>query len=567
MDTDDYLQPVDRTKLRYALYVRKSTDDDSKQLRSLDDQIAECEAAAKRLGIYLVKPYLREKKSAKISNNRPVFTKMLQDIRQGTYDGIMAWHPDRLARNMREGGELIDMLDERVLKDLCFVTHYFTNDANGKMLLGMAFVFSKHYSDDLSQKVTRGVRRSFWEGKSSGTPKYGYIRDEQGIYQPDGRNFELTSEAWWMRKNGATYREIADFLKREGFGRRIKGRRAKRKGQVIVLDWRRLTKMFSDPFYYGVLVQAGKTVDLRTLPGYNFQPAVSEEDWQHVQALAYTRRRRVQVKERKPFYPLKGLVKCLNCGHAMYAGASKGHKRYLYYRCDTKGCSRTPKSIRANKVFDGIYRLFEGGLGLTAADYEHYRTRLGSINERKREQLAIKLHSAQGARSAVQRDITDRSLAIVNYDKDSTIWKVNNEEIKKLAAQLEGLEHDITHITQDMHKVEGQSVSIEQFLNLSKLAGIKLKSAGPAAKDRVCRMVFLNLVVDTEKVVDFKIREPFASLVESKKFLSGAPEATKLELLDDLYNAIVRRWDASELKNQTDLDALFDAPETMTYVY
>jgi hypothetical protein len=46
------------------------------------------------------------------------------------------------------------MVDEGVIKDLRFVTHYFTNDANGKMLLGMAFVLSKHYSDDLSQKVT-----------------------------------------------------------------------------------------------------------------------------------------------------------------------------------------------------------------------------------------------------------------------------------------------------------------------------------------------------------------------------------------------------------------------------
>jgi len=94
-DEDD-LQPLDYTKLRYALYVRKSTDDESKQLRSLEDQIAECEVLAKRLGIRLVKPYLKEKKSAKLPNNRPVFTQLLKDVRQGTYDGIVAWHPDRL---------------------------------------------------------------------------------------------------------------------------------------------------------------------------------------------------------------------------------------------------------------------------------------------------------------------------------------------------------------------------------------------------------------------------------------------------------------------------------------
>ncbi len=345
---EDEFQPLDHTKLRYVLYVRKSTDDESKQLRSLEDQIAECEALARSLGIRLVKPYLIEKKSAKIPNNRPIFTQMLKDIRRGTYDGIVAWHPDRLARNMREGGEVIDMLDEKVLKDLRFVTHYFTNDASGKMLLGMAFVLSKHYSDDLSQKVIRGVRRSFREGKSAGTPKYGYIRSEQGIYQPDSKNFEFICDAWRMRKNGASYIEIADYINNEGYGRRIKSKKARRKGHVIKMDWRRLTYMFRDPFYYGVLVQARKTIDLREVPGYNFQPAVNESDWNSIQALS-GERRHIMAKERKPFYPLRKMVECAFCGQTMYVGASKGHgKRYLYYRCHTKDCSRQPKSIRAN---------------------------------------------------------------------------------------------------------------------------------------------------------------------------------------------------------------------------
>ena len=43
------------------------------------------------------------------------------------------------------------------------------------MLLGMSFVLSKQYSDDLSQKVSRGVRRNFAEGKSA-IPKHGYLR-------------------------------------------------------------------------------------------------------------------------------------------------------------------------------------------------------------------------------------------------------------------------------------------------------------------------------------------------------------------------------------------------------
>ena len=50
------------------------------------------------------------------------------------------------------------MVDNETIKDFKFVTHVYSPDANGKMLLGMAFVLSKQYSDKLSQDVTRGVR-------------------------------------------------------------------------------------------------------------------------------------------------------------------------------------------------------------------------------------------------------------------------------------------------------------------------------------------------------------------------------------------------------------------------
>lgn len=40
--------PDDIRAMRYVIYVRKSTDDPQKQVRSIDDQIIECEELAKR---------------------------------------------------------------------------------------------------------------------------------------------------------------------------------------------------------------------------------------------------------------------------------------------------------------------------------------------------------------------------------------------------------------------------------------------------------------------------------------------------------------------------------------
>src|SRR5882724_5033687 len=121
-------EQIDITKLKYVLYARKSTDDAKNQARSIDDQIAECKDMAKRIHIHIAEVVI-EKKSAKKPGQRPLFRQMLKDIRRGKYDGILAWNPDRLSRNMRESGEIIEMVDDELIKDMKFVTHPFSRDA------------------------------------------------------------------------------------------------------------------------------------------------------------------------------------------------------------------------------------------------------------------------------------------------------------------------------------------------------------------------------------------------------------------------------------------------------
>lgn len=79
---------IDIEGLRYALYARKSTDDSGKQERSIGDQIHECKRVAERNGLHVV-GILHEERSAKLSDNRPIFRSMLEDIEKGTYDAIL----------------------------------------------------------------------------------------------------------------------------------------------------------------------------------------------------------------------------------------------------------------------------------------------------------------------------------------------------------------------------------------------------------------------------------------------------------------------------------------------
>src|SRR3989344_6208886 len=160
---------------KFFLYVRKSTDVEDKQVRSIEDQIAELRtfAKAESLEIYDV---LIEKQSAKIPG-RPIFNDMVKRIEVSEANGILAWHPDRLARNSVDGGRIIYLLDTGKLQSLKFPTFWCDSTSQGKFMLNMAFGQSKYYIDNLSENVKRGIRQKLRNGVYPNKAPIGYLNE------------------------------------------------------------------------------------------------------------------------------------------------------------------------------------------------------------------------------------------------------------------------------------------------------------------------------------------------------------------------------------------------------
>jgi site-specific DNA recombinase len=508
---------LDVTKLKYVLYARKSTDDPERQVRSIPDQIAECQAMAERMGLRIV-DILEESRSAKRADNRPVFTQMLEDLRAGKYDAVLAWHPDRLSRNSLEGGKVVHFVDEEIIKDLKFVTYHFSPDSSGKMLLGIAFVLSKEYSDKLSANVKRGLHRKVEEGRSH-IEKHGYTRDEFDRHRPDNDTFELVRKAWDMRLEGESLEKIADYMNTRGYIRKTKT------GKEIDMDKRILTKLFKDPFCYGILIQGSKQIDLREI--YDFEPMITEGEYLAVQALT-NRRIKPLNTNRKTFYPFKTFVHCAYCDGNMTVGPSSGSsRRYLYFRCETPGCERKKKSLRVKIVLEWLYEFLADGLNFTEADYEVYLKEMTDVITTRQTELKTELHSKQGLLKKVNREMNDIALKVLDFDKGSTVRKVNEQRITKLEAERAQLEQDIEDLKAEMPNVEQEVLSLEDFLNFSKNAGEYVKNGIPILKDQVVRIIFLNLLVDEENVLSYRLKEPFNTLLKDRVVLQCRRNRTR----------------------------------------
>lgn len=132
---------------KFYIYARKSTDVEDKQVLSIDAQLVELREFAKRENINIAAEFV-EKQSAK-APGRPVFGKLLAEI-DASGGNILAWHPDRLARNSVDGGQIIYLLDSNKLASLKFPTFWFENTSQGKFMLSIAFGQSKYYVDNLA---------------------------------------------------------------------------------------------------------------------------------------------------------------------------------------------------------------------------------------------------------------------------------------------------------------------------------------------------------------------------------------------------------------------------------
>jgi site-specific DNA recombinase len=149
------MQPI--TDVKYCLYARKSSEQDERQAMSIDSQLKEMLALAKRDGLNIIETK-HESYSAKESGKRPIFNELLEDLRAGKFNGVLTWAPDRLSRNAGDLGSLVDLMDSNKLHQIRTFGQSFSNTPNEKFLLMILCSQAKLENDNRGVNVKRGIR-------------------------------------------------------------------------------------------------------------------------------------------------------------------------------------------------------------------------------------------------------------------------------------------------------------------------------------------------------------------------------------------------------------------------
>lgn len=168
------MQEAPTSSLKYCLYARKSTEQEDKQALSIESQVKEMLALAERDGLVVVE-IKREAHSSKEVGQRPVYNELISEIRQGKFNGILTWAPDRLSRNAGDLGAVVDLMDQGLLHEIRTYGQKFTNNPNEKFLLMILGSQAKLENDNKMVNVKRGLRARCEMGLWPSVPPTGYL--------------------------------------------------------------------------------------------------------------------------------------------------------------------------------------------------------------------------------------------------------------------------------------------------------------------------------------------------------------------------------------------------------
>jgi len=352
--------------IRYCLYARKSTESDEQQALSIDSQIKEMTRIAIRDNLK-VTDIRRESHSAKSSGQRPIYNQLVEDIRQSKFDGILTWAPDRLSRNAGDLGVLVDMMDQKILREIRTYSQVFNNDPNQKFLLMILGSQAKLENDNRSLNVKRGMKTRVEMGLWPWQPPTGYLpsgeKEQKCVAVVDPERAPIIKQIFQrVAYDGWSGRKVFMWLK-DGVKFRTKN------GKFLHLA--NVQRILQNQFYYGIIEYPTKSGTFYT---GKHEPLIDKTLFDLVQTKI---KKDIVINYASKEFAFTKLIICGHCGSGITADEkfkklSDGTtNRYVYYGCTRSRDINCPGGyIREEALMDQIVNLVEKAnldqLGITA---------------------------------------------------------------------------------------------------------------------------------------------------------------------------------------------------------
>lgn len=346
------LQPTkDFKRIRVALYIRVSTQEQAKEGYSIGEQIDRLKKFAEAHDWIIVKIYTDAGHSG-ANTDRPALQDMLLDVRAGKLDKVLVYKLDRLSRSQKDTLKLIE--DEFLPHNTDFESmseKLDTSTAQGRLFLGILAAFAQLEREMITERMSMGMYARIKEGKWRG-----------GAQIPFGYDYEPSLEKLVINEwESMIVKHLFEAFS-EGVPLYSIANEMLDKGHVLhngKVDKRNLRYMLRNKTYCGYQRHYDEWIK-----GLH-DAIVDEETYDKAQVILDENKRRFEEAGYKTGTDaistnLAGLVYCAHCG-AKFSKYRTGSPKYTVHY--NYGCYSRHKKIR-NMIKDPncknkIYRVHE----------------------------------------------------------------------------------------------------------------------------------------------------------------------------------------------------------------
>ena len=302
-----------------GIYIRVSTFDQAREgfsLREQEERLKEF-CKFKRYNIYKV--YQDAGISAK-NDKRPAYQEMIEDVKKGNINVIVALKLDRLTRSVYDIEKLMKFVNDYECDIDCMADESNTTTSNGRMVMRIMTSVSQNEIEKCSERTKFGMAGAIKNGHIPNRTGLGFKRKNKKLV-PDPLNKDIIVRIFDLYLEGKSHQAIANIYNKE----KVLGK----------TNWYDSTiqKILSNELYKGDYVN-GKRTKHPTYYENVIEPIVSKEKWESCQ---YQKLRNARHYERTATYLFTNKLKCSKCGNFLggHATTKTNGKKYYYYKCNT----------------------------------------------------------------------------------------------------------------------------------------------------------------------------------------------------------------------------------------
>ena len=424
------------------IYTRVSTKEQADNNTSLETQKRYCENYAKTNDLRVVGYFGGTYESAK-SDERKEFKRMLKYVRQsGSVGYIIVYSYDRFSRTGSSAAQISQELFSQGIQVKAVTQEVDTTSAAGKFQQNLFYMFSQFDNELRRDKTITAMTDLLRKGYWLWNPPIGYINKKKYHKAVDweivpSKEGKLIKKAFaWKAKGIYTNVEIIEKLQSLG----------------MTINERRLSEVFKNPFYCGVLTS-------KILPGEiieaKHKPLVSKEDFLRINS-AETHHPK-HHKAANENLPLKQFIYCHSCKLPL-TGYLVKKKGLYYYKCRTKGCS-------CNKSAKALHTTFTDDLKTYQLEPK-YRDIVKEVMTYTYDNITKELRTRK---KSIKKTITELNKKIESIEERYALGEVDNTIYKKFKDKYETQKDEL------QSKIENPTVSssnlelaIDKALTLSE---------------------------------------------------------------------------------------------------